>query len=74
MTVKCCRGTGKSYGDRQERDLRKHQVMVGDAEGRGCRGQKLLGYFGDGGLADERCGHCDYCKLWALQGGTRAGR
>ena len=22
---------------------------------------------------DERCGHCDHCKRWALQGGTRVG-
>ena len=65
--------TGQSYRDRQERDLRKHQEMVGYAEGRGCRWQTLLGYFGGEGLPDERCGHCDHCKRWALQGGTRAG-
>jgi ATP-dependent DNA helicase RecQ len=65
--------TGQSYRDRQERDLRKHQEMVGYAEGRGCRWQRLLGYFGGEALPDERCGHCDHCKLWALQGGTRAG-
>ena len=65
--------SGQSYRDRQERDLRKHQEMVGYAEGRGCRWQRLLGYFGGEGLPDERCGHCDYCKMWALQGGTRAG-
>ncbi len=65
--------TGQSYRDRQERDLRKHQEMVGYAEGRGCRWQTLLGYFGGEGLPDERCGNCDHCKLWALQGGTRAG-
>ncbi len=60
--------TGQSYRDRQERDLRKHQQMVGYAEGRGCRWQRLLGYFGGEGLPDERCGHCDYCKMWARQG------
>jgi ATP-dependent DNA helicase RecQ len=65
--------TGQSYRDRQDRDLRKHQEMVGYAEGRRCRWQTLLGYFGGEGLPDERCGHCDHCKLWALQGGTRAG-
>ena len=54
--------TGQSYRDRQERDLRKHQEMVGYAEGRGCRWQTLLGYFGGEGLPDERCGHCDHCK------------
>jgi ATP-dependent DNA helicase RecQ len=66
--------TGQSYRDRQERDLRKHQEMVGYAEGRGCRWQRLLGYFGGEGLPDERCGNCDHCKRWALQGGTRAGK
>jgi ATP-dependent DNA helicase RecQ len=64
--------TGQSYRDRQERDLRKHQEMVGYAEGRGCRWQRLLGYFGGEALPDERCGNCDSCKLWAFQGGTRA--
>jgi ATP-dependent DNA helicase RecQ len=65
--------TGQSYRDRQERDLRKHQEMVGYAEGRGCRWQTLLAYFGGEGLPDQRCGHCDHCKRWALHGGTRAG-
>src|SRR5438128_8417803 len=63
---------GQSYRDRHERDLRKHEEMVGYAEGRGCRWQTLLVYFGDEGLPGERCGHCDHCKLWALQSGTRA--
>jgi ATP-dependent DNA helicase RecQ len=65
--------TGQSYRDRQERDLRKHQEMVGYAESRGCRWQKLLGYFGGEGLPDDRCGNCDHCKQWASQGGSRAG-
>jgi ATP-dependent DNA helicase RecQ len=65
--------SGQSYRDRQERDLRKHQEMVGYAEGRGCRWQTLLAYFGGEGLPDQRCGHCDHCKRWALHGGTRAG-
>lgn len=65
--------SGQSYRDRQERDLRKHQEMVFYAEARRCRWQTLLVYFGGEGLPDERCGHCDQCKLWALQGGTRAG-
>jgi ATP-dependent DNA helicase RecQ len=64
---------GHSYRDREERDLRKHQEMVGYAEGRGCRWQTLLVYFGGEGLPDERCGHCDHCQRWALQGGPRAG-
>jgi ATP-dependent DNA helicase RecQ len=55
--------TGQSYRERQERDLRKHQEMVGYAEGRGCRWQRLLGYFGGEGLPDQRCGHCDYCRV-----------
>jgi ATP-dependent DNA helicase RecQ len=63
--------TGQSYRDRQDRDLRKHQEMVGYAEGHGCRWQRLLGYFGGEGLPDERCGHCDYCKLRAFSGGTK---
>src|SRR6202011_1544123 len=54
--------TGQSYRDRQERDLRKHQQMVGYAEGRGCRWQTLLVYFGGEGLPGERCGKCDDCK------------
>jgi ATP-dependent DNA helicase RecQ len=65
--------TGQSYRDRQERDLRKHQQMVGYAEGRGCRWQTLLVYFGGEGLPGERCGKCDHCKLWALQAGASAG-
>jgi ATP-dependent DNA helicase RecQ len=60
--------TGQSYRDRQERDLRKHLEMVGYAEGRSCRWQRLLVYFGGEGLPDKRCGHCDHCK----QGRTRA--
>jgi ATP-dependent DNA helicase RecQ len=56
--------TGQSYRDRQDRDQRKHLEMVGYAEGHGCRWQKLLGYFGGETLPDERCGHCDRCKVW----------
>jgi ATP-dependent DNA helicase RecQ len=66
--------TGQSYRDRHERDLRRQQEMVGYAEGRGCRWQTLLMYFGGQGLPGERCGHCDHCKLWALQGGMRAAK
>jgi ATP-dependent DNA helicase RecQ len=62
---------GQSYRDRQDRDLRKHQEIVGYAEGRGCRWQTLLGYFGGERLPDDRCGHCDYCKRWASQAGAR---
>jgi ATP-dependent DNA helicase RecQ len=65
--------SGQSYRDRQERDLRKHQEMVGYAEGHGCRWQRLLGYFGGEGLPDERCGHCDHCKLWAFHRGKMTG-
>src|SRR5215510_4104243 len=36
--------TGQSYRDRQERDLRRQQEMVGYAEGRACRWQTLLVY------------------------------
>jgi ATP-dependent DNA helicase RecQ len=36
-------------------------MMQGYAEGRGCRRQALLGYFGEH-LA-EPCGHCDTCLL-----------
>jgi ATP-dependent DNA helicase RecQ len=53
---------GQSYRDRQERDLRKHQEMVGYAESRHCRWQTLLTFFGGEGLPDQRCGHCDHCK------------
>ena len=63
--------TGRSYRERQERDLDKHQEMVGYAEGRGCRWQRLLGYFGGEGFPDERCGHCDHCRRPA-RGGARA--
>jgi ATP-dependent DNA helicase RecQ len=63
---------GQSYRDRHERDLRRQQEMVGYAEGRGCRWQTLLAYFGGEGLPGERCGHCDHCKRWALQGRIRA--
>jgi ATP-dependent DNA helicase RecQ len=53
--------TGQTYRDRQDRDLRKHQQIVSYAEGRGCRWQTLLGYFGGERLPDDRCGHCDRC-------------
>jgi ATP-dependent DNA helicase RecQ len=59
--------SGQSYRDRQERDLQKHQEMVGYAEGRGCRWQRLLGYFGGEALPGERCGHCDYCRVWLVK-------
>jgi ATP-dependent DNA helicase RecQ len=65
--------TGQSYRDRHERDLRKHQEMVGYAEGSGCRWQRLLGYFGDEGLPDQRCGHCDHCKVRTLHRETQTG-
>lgn len=58
---------GQSYRDRHDRDVRKHQEMVGYAEARGCRWQTLLAYFGGEGLPNQRCGHCDHCKRWALQ-------
>jgi ATP-dependent DNA helicase RecQ len=56
--------TGQSYRDRHERDVRKHQEMVGYAESRVCRWQTLLSFFGGEGLPDQRCGHCDYCHRW----------
>jgi superfamily II DNA helicase RecQ len=59
--------TGQSYRDRHERDLRRHEEMVGYAEGRACRWQTLLTYFGGEPLPDQRCGHCDHCKQWVLQ-------
>jgi superfamily II DNA helicase RecQ len=62
---------GQSYRDRQERDLRKHQEMVGYAEGRGCRWQRLLSYFGGEALPDERCGHCDCCRMRVLRRGAQ---
>jgi ATP-dependent DNA helicase RecQ len=65
--------TGSSYRDRHERDRRRHEEMVSYAEGRGCRWQRLLGYFGSEGLPEDRCGHCDSCNRQALAGGTRAG-
>ena len=64
--------SGQSYRDRQERDLLKHQEMADYAEGRDCRWQTLLTYFGGEGLPDEHCGNCDRCKRMS-QGGTRAG-
>lgn len=65
--------TGQSYRDRQDRDLRKHQEIVGYAEARRCRWQTLLGYFGGEQLPDERCGHCDYCKRRDLYTGKGVG-
>ncbi len=65
--------SGRSYRDRQDRDLLKHQQMVGYAEGRGCRWQTLLTYFGDEGLPNERCGNCDRCKVRSSQGGALEG-
>ncbi|MFL5341174.1 MAG: RecQ family ATP-dependent DNA helicase [Gemmataceae bacterium] len=66
-------GTGRSYRERQERDQDKHQEMVGYAEGRGCRWQMLLGYFGGEGLPEERCGHCDQCHRRSAPAGRRTG-
>jgi ATP-dependent DNA helicase RecQ len=58
---------GRSYQDRHERDLRKHQDIVGYAESRGCRWRTLLDYFGGERLPDTGCGHCDWCKRRAAQ-------
>ena len=67
---------GQSYRDRSERDLQKQQEMVGYAEGRGCRWQTLLTYFGGEVLPGERCGHCDHCtrttRLDAVGKGDRS--
>jgi ATP-dependent DNA helicase RecQ len=65
--------TGRSYRDRKERDQDKHREMVGYAEGRGCRWQTLLSYFGGEGLPGERCGHCDHCELASSRGNQRNG-
>jgi ATP-dependent DNA helicase RecQ len=59
--------SGVSYREREDRDVRKHQEMVSYAEGRRCRWQTLLTYFGGEGLPEERCGNCDYCKRWAAR-------
>jgi ATP-dependent DNA helicase RecQ len=55
---------GQSYRDRHERDLRRQEEMVGYAEGRACRWHTLLTYFGDKGVPNQRCGHCDHCQRW----------
>ncbi|MBL8798863.1 MAG: ATP-dependent DNA helicase RecQ [Planctomycetia bacterium] len=65
---------GQSYRERQERDLRKQQDMVGYAEGNGCRWQTLLTYFGGEGLPGEHCGHCDHCRRFAPAGESHADR
>jgi ATP-dependent DNA helicase RecQ len=65
--------TGQSYRDRHERDLQKQQEMVGYAEGRSCRWQTLLSYFGGEALPEERCGHCDYCTRTNPQSGRTKG-
>jgi ATP-dependent DNA helicase RecQ len=52
---------GESYRDRHERDLLRQRQTAGYAEGRACRWEALLEYFGDEGLPGGRCGHCDRC-------------
>jgi ATP-dependent DNA helicase RecQ len=64
--------TGQSYRDRQERDLRRHQELVSYAEGRACRWQTLLDYFGGERLPGERCGHCDRCKFGPMPARPRS--
>ena len=54
--------TGQTYRDRHDRDVRKHQEIVGYAESRGCRWRTLLDYFGGERLPETGCGHCDWCK------------
>jgi ATP-dependent DNA helicase RecQ len=52
---------GQSYRERHERDLLKQQQMIDYAEGRACRWQALLDYFGSEGRLEGPCGHCDRC-------------
>jgi ATP-dependent DNA helicase RecQ len=52
---------GQSYHDRNERDLLRQRRMADYVEGRACRWEKLLEYFGDEGLPGGECGHCDRC-------------
>lgn len=52
---------GRAYRDREERDATKLAQLVEYAEGKGCRWQHVLGYFGDDTLPAGKCGHCDEC-------------
>ncbi|WP_184847221.1 RecQ family ATP-dependent DNA helicase [Allocatelliglobosispora scoriae] len=44
---------------RQALQLTRVEMMRGFAQGTGCRGRKLLAYFGEHAPGD--CGHCDNC-------------
>lgn len=52
---------GRSYRERQERDLLRQRQIADYAEQPGCRWQRLLREFDSDELPGPRCGHCDHC-------------
>jgi ATP-dependent DNA helicase RecQ len=53
---------GRAFAERQERERLKLRELVEYAEGRHCRWNKVLDYFGDDEkLPEGKCGHCDVC-------------
>ncbi len=53
---------GKAYRERAERDRIRLAQLVEYAEGRGCRWNTVLRYFGDDEtLPGATCNHCDGC-------------
>ena len=56
---------GRSYRDREERDRAKMQRIIEYAEGRVCRWQTVLAYFGETETLKAeggKCGTCDICN------------
>jgi ATP-dependent DNA helicase RecQ len=49
------------YRERDESDRLKHRQMVEYAEGRACRWDLLVNYFGKDDVEGTSCGHCDVC-------------
>ncbi len=61
MTPEELARVGQLYRERDERDRIKQQQMVDFTEGRACRWDYLVNYFGKDDVEGEACGHCDRC-------------
>jgi ATP-dependent DNA helicase RecQ len=51
-----------SQRERDEHDRVRQQQMVDYAQGRGCRWEALVDYFGQADRDWSTCGHCDVCR------------
>lgn len=64
---------GRRYIERHEHDLARQQQMADYAEGKSCRWQSILTYFGDTApFREDRCRHCDRCRQLAAAAAASA--